>query len=141
MTLSAGLYRDDDHGFVYVPCPEIENYTAAGFECYRSQVWGSQSLIRRGAIFLPQLRTKDLFVPLDQFTSFRKELTMVASNAVCIASEIWPRDLIARFCPVQRRARLRRYRILGARDLRTYIYRFRIILDVAERNGVGFTIG
>ena len=141
MTLSAGLYRDDENGFAYVKCPEIENYTAAGFECYRSQLWGSPSLVRRGAVFLPQLRSNDLFVPLDQIPSFRTELDMIASNAVLIASEIWPRSLIARHCPMQRDARLRRYRVLGARDIRTYIYRFRMILDVAQRDGVGFEIG
>jgi hypothetical protein len=141
MTLSVSLYRHDAQSLAFVSVPEIENVTAAGFECYRTRLWGSNALADRGATFLPTLRNNDLYVAPDQFPSFRDELTMIHRSAADIASDIWPYELIERYCPIQRSQRIRRLRVHGTRDIRTYVCRFRFALDVAERMNLGFNIG
>lgn len=94
---------------------------------------GSRSLTERGASFMPTLRASDLYVTPDQFDAFRDELGMIHRNARVIANEIWPHMLIDRYCPVQRSQRIRRLRVRGARDVRTYVDRFRSALDAGER--------
>ncbi|CAD73536.1 MAG TPA: hypothetical protein DDX19_25930 [Rhodopirellula baltica] len=141
MALSVSLYRHDTERLEFVSVPDLDNRCAAGFECYRTRLWGSRSLTERGALFMPTLRASDLYVTPDQFDAFRDELGMIHRNARVIANEIWPHKLIDRYCPVQRSQRIRRLRVRGARDVRTYVDRFRSALDVGERMNLGFNIG
>jgi hypothetical protein len=141
MTLSVSLFQPDKQPYEFVSVPEIENVAAAGFENYRSRLWGATALSDRGAIFLPVLRHDDLYVTPEQFASFRSELAVIHRNARDIAAEIWPYGIIDRYCPIQRTQRIRALRIRDARDIRTYISRFRFALNVAERSNLGFNIG
>ncbi|WP_145219399.1 hypothetical protein [Planctomycetes bacterium TBK1r] len=140
MTLSVSLYRHDTERLEFVSVPDLDSGCAAGFECYRTRLWGSRSLTDRGAAFMPALKANDLYVTPDEFDAFRDELAMIHRNARMIAHEIWPYELIDRYCPVQRSQRIRRLRVRGARDIRTYVNRFRSALDVAERMNLGFNI-
>lgn len=141
MTLSISLYRHDSDRLEFVSVPEIENRCAAGFECYRTRLWGSMALTQRGATFMPVLKNNDLYVTPEQFDTYRDELTMIHGNARAIATDIWPYEFIDRFCPIQHSQRIRQLRVRGARDIRTYVMRFRFALDVAERTNLGFNIG
>jgi len=141
VTLSVSLYRPPPATFEYVDIPELDGRVAAGFECYRSELWGSRSLASRGSAFFSQLRHNDLYVAPEDFLAFRAECDWVYRDARPIANEIWPHEWLDNWCPFGRDARIRRLRVHGARSIRTYIVRFRAALEIADDRNLGFNIG
>lgn len=141
MTLSVYLYRPPPAPFEYVDVPEIIGQDAAGFESFRTVLWGSPTLANRGSKYFLQIRHGDFFVSPDEFADFRAECDWIYRNARDIACEIWPHGWIDTWCPIKRKTRIRAQRALGACSVRTYISRFRNALRFAEHQQLGFSIG
>ena len=118
MTLVVDLFDAAEGPYSYLNA--IEN-DAAGFESYRKDLWGSQSLISRGAKFFPQLVDGDLWVFPDDLNAFRNECAMVHDAAVYIADELWDK-------PQQ------------AEHIRNYITTFYGAIDLAIERNAGVCI-
>lgn len=86
MTLVIDLFDPGTGPYSYLNALDND---AAGGESFRKQVWGSDALVSRGAVFLPQLRDSDLFVfPVD-LPAFANECRMISTTATEIATDIW----------------------------------------------------
>ncbi len=95
---------------------------AAGFESYRKELWGSQSLVKRGARFFPQLNSADLFVYPADLSAFAEECRMIESESETIANEIWGPNSD------------------GAANIRDYMRRFTDAIKLAEQRAAGVCI-
>ncbi len=140
MTLSLNLFDPARGMYAYLECDELDGRDAAGFEDYRSRLWGSYAMRRRAYRFFPVLRSADLFVFPHEFDCFKLECDSVWAESRPIASEIWPHGVIERYCPIRRRERIRAVRVHGARSIRTYIARIRFATALAESRGLGVSI-
>lgn len=60
----------------------------AGFESWRSEVWGSPAVAKRGAVFLPRLREGNLFVPAKHFGEFRAECAALLQDVAGLSQEL-----------------------------------------------------
>ena len=63
------------------PYPEEPGRDLAGFEVWRTTVWGAEAAIRRGAYFLPTLAKGDLYVEHEELDAFEAEC-LVHGHAV-----------------------------------------------------------
>ena len=118
MTLIVDLFDATEGPYSYLNA--IEN-DAAGFESYRKKLWGSQSLVSRGATFFPQLADGDLWVFPNDLDAFRAECSMVHDAAHDIASELWSK-------PEQ------------SEHIRAYIARFYAAIGLAVERNAGVCI-
>jgi hypothetical protein len=141
MTLSLAIF-DPTKGTYggYIDRPELNGRHAAGFEDYRTVLWGSLAMRRRAYRFFPVLRNADLFVILLEMDAFKIECKDVWKNARVIASEIWPIGIIDKWWPIRRFARIRSQRAYGARSIRQYIDRIQYAIALAESLGMGVSI-
>ena len=57
----------------------------AGFESWRTKVWGSEAVRGLGAQFFPQLAESDLYVAPDQVQSFIEECALLRGSLSLIA--------------------------------------------------------
>ena len=73
MTLSLALFDPSKGIYSYTQCDELDGRAAAGFEDYRSRLWGSLPMRRRTYRFFPVLRNADLFVFPHEFDNFKLE--------------------------------------------------------------------
>ncbi|BDM81772.1 hypothetical protein [Acaryochloris marina] len=118
MTLVIDLFDPSSGPYSYLNAIE---YDMAGFESYRTQLWGAQSLIRRGARYFPQLNDGDLFVYPEELDLFAAECHMIYADSVAIAQEIW------------------RNKAQSAR-IQTYMKRFLSAIDLAKQRNAGVCI-
>ena len=86
MTLVVDLFDPETGPYSYLNALDND---AAGGESFRTRVWGSDALVSRGAVFLPQLKDSDLFVFPDDLPAFADECRMIAASATEIATDIW----------------------------------------------------
>ncbi len=90
MTLMVTTYcRDPISGdFTDDPLPEKPGHALAGFESWRTTVWGSEAAKRRGARFLPQLADGDLYVEPEDLSAFADECTRLLEEVGGFATEV-----------------------------------------------------
>lgn len=86
----------------------------AGFESYRSELWGTQAIATR-APMLAEI-ANDLHVKPEQFAEFETQCRKVDAEADAIASELGWRDR-------------------GAESIREYMRNFLAALDFAKSHG------
>jgi hypothetical protein len=100
MSLIVGTFRrDPDTGRVHHDDdPELNGQDLAGFESWRKKVWGSEAARRRGATFLPQLASGDLFVDRPELPLFAEECRRLLDDVVAFGAEVGanPDDLAFR---------------------------------------------
>ncbi|HEY9367470.1 hypothetical protein [Streptomyces sp.] len=88
MTLSVDLYIPGPDGsyeeILDVPegCSDL-----AGFERWRTVVWGSDAMRALGARYFPVLAADNLLVPPDEVPAFRRECALVRRNIPLVAPE------------------------------------------------------
>jgi len=140
MTLSLALFDPEKGTYASVECPELYGRAAAGFEVYRTELWGSLTMRRRAYRFFPVLRNADLYVFPHEMHCFKLECDSVWKHARAIADEIWPCEFIAKWCPIKRQNRIRSMRVHGARSIRAYILRISFAIELAEERNLGVSI-
>jgi hypothetical protein len=64
----------------------------AGVESWRTTVWSSEPIRRRGAVFLPRLAHEDLLIHARDLVGFRAECMSLLSQAREISHELWGDD-------------------------------------------------
>ncbi len=60
----------------------------AGFEAWRSSVYGSAAVRERGSHFLPQLARADLVLEGDDLIAFQKECAVLLRDVVDVSSDL-----------------------------------------------------
>ena len=118
MTLVVDLFDAAKGPYSYLNAVECD---AAGFESFRIGLWGSQSLISRGAKFFPQLANGDLWVFPDDLDAFHAECFMVHDAAPRIADELWGNPE-------------------KSEDITRYIQNFYYAIKLAQERNVGVCI-
>ena len=88
MTLSVTVHRRDPATGALIDEPTDEpGATLAGFEVWRTSVYGSPAVQRRGARFLPTLAHTDLLIEGTDLAEFIAECTSLLNDADALAAE------------------------------------------------------
>jgi len=88
LTLSVTVHRRDPATEALIDEPADDaGATLAGFESWRTSVYGSSGVQRRGARFLPELAHTDLFVEGAELAEFIAECTTLLSDVDALALE------------------------------------------------------
>ncbi|WP_189925417.1 hypothetical protein [Kitasatospora xanthocidica] len=88
MSLLVDVFTADENGesrFLDVPKGSSD---LAGFESWRTTVWGSDTVRSLGARFFPQLAGDDLRVPPEDVPEFIEEALLLQSNIESIAARM-----------------------------------------------------
>ena len=88
MSLSVDVYVPRAEGGIEVLDVPPECSDAAGWERWRTEVWGSEVVLSLGARFLPRLATEDLTVAPDEVSDFLAECDLVRSQLARIAGHM-----------------------------------------------------
>ncbi|MWA12454.1 hypothetical protein [Streptomyces sp. BA2] len=90
MSLSVDVFViGEDGGRHVLDTPEGAN-DLAGFESWRTRVWGSDAVRALGAWFFPVLADSDLWIAPGQVPDFRRECALLRANLERIASQPYP---------------------------------------------------
>lgn len=84
-------FRRDPATGTLIDDPDAQQRPGAdlgGFESWRTEVWGSDLLRARGAVFLPTLAGADLYVEADELPEFRAECGALLADAENLAREL-----------------------------------------------------
>lgn len=88
MTLSVDVYVEDADGTMQQVLDTPEGASdLAGFESWRTTIWGSQAVRSLGARFFPQLAVGDLHVTAGQLPDFIEECAQLRRNLPLIAGQ------------------------------------------------------
>jgi hypothetical protein len=86
MTLTVDVYVGDADGTMLKVLATPEGGSdLAGFESWRTKVWGSQAVRSLGARFFPQLAESDLYVHIDDMQAFLEECALLRDNLPLIS--------------------------------------------------------
>ncbi|MFD7596348.1 hypothetical protein ACFV6D_25345 [Kitasatospora sp. NPDC059812] len=88
MSLLVDVFTADENGesrFLDVPKGSSD---LAGFESWRTTVWGSDTVRSLGARFFPQLAGDDLRVPTEDVPEFIEEVLLLQRNIESIAAHM-----------------------------------------------------
>ena len=96
-----------------------DGHHMAGPEAARHELWGSDSIKRLGAKYLPQLSGSDLFVCNEMLEEFEREVRLLSDNVPLIRFELNRYDDCA---------------------LPHYLANFLRAIETARKNGGGITI-
>lgn len=91
VTLSVHVFTglpDDEPDILETPHSE----TLAGFESWRTTVWGSGRVRALGAVYFPALATDDLYVLPAQLEAFQQECELLRANLEVVAQDVDPRN-------------------------------------------------
>jgi hypothetical protein len=90
MSLIVCTFHRDPVTDAYIddPYPEEPGRDLAGFEVWRTNVWGAEAAIRRGAYFLPTLAKSDLYVEHEELDAFEAECQLLLRDIEGFAAEI-----------------------------------------------------
>lgn len=87
MSLTASVYLRDGRG-TPVPDKALGGSLAAGFENWRTGVWGSPQVRALGAEYFPRLAVADLYVDAGEVTAFLRECALLRANLDAIAAAV-----------------------------------------------------
>ncbi|MCX4537522.1 hypothetical protein OHA79_04765 [Streptomyces sp. NBC_00841] len=90
MSLSVDVFVVGEDGQVDVLDVPRGSSDLAGFERWRTSVWGSDAVRSLGASFFPALASGDLKVFPDQVTDFLAECSLIRSNLEVVAPRTDP---------------------------------------------------
>lgn len=89
MTLIVGsFWTDPESGAVVTHVDWEDGHYMAGCEVARHTLWGSLSVMRRSARFLPQLSEHNLWVGPEELDHFEAEVRTLLQDAEVIAAEL-----------------------------------------------------
>jgi hypothetical protein len=88
MSLSVDVYVPSAQGGIEVLDVPPECSDAAGWERWRTEVWGSEAVRSLGARFFPRLATEDLTVAPDEVSDFLAECDLVRAHLARIADHM-----------------------------------------------------
>jgi hypothetical protein len=88
MSLSVDVYVPTAQGGIEVLDVPPECSDAAGWERWRTEVWGSEAVRSLGARFFPRLATEDLTVAPDEVSDFLAECDLVRAHLARIADHM-----------------------------------------------------
>ncbi|MGW0605098.1 hypothetical protein [Streptomyces sp. NPDC002640] len=77
MSLTVHAMVVDADGTWRIVDPPDDPYESAGFESWRTRVWGSQAVRSLGAVFFPVLAHEDLVVRPDELPAFHRECLLL----------------------------------------------------------------
>jgi len=80
--------RDPDSGEFGPDLVTKTGAELAGFESWRSSVYGSAAVRRRGGRFLPQLAEADLVLEGDDLIAFKEECALLLRDVVGLSSDL-----------------------------------------------------
>ena len=96
MTLSVDVYIADANGTMREVLDTPEGASdLAGFEAWRTTVWGSQAVRSLGARFFPQLAGGDLLVAADELPAFIEECGLLRRNLTLVAGQSSTEDQLS----------------------------------------------
>jgi hypothetical protein len=81
------VFLKDDSGTT-VPDTALGGLLAAGFESWRTQVWGSPQVRALGAQYFPQLDGADLCVDAREVTTFLRECALLREHLDAIVAAV-----------------------------------------------------
>jgi hypothetical protein len=90
MTLSVHVFRLDDDGEMTLLDPPSPGSELAGFESFRTGVWGSEVVRELGARFLPALADGELVVAPGDVMEFLEECALLRANLDTVARATAP---------------------------------------------------
>ncbi|MFE3864975.1 hypothetical protein ACFXPT_31710 [Streptomyces goshikiensis] len=90
MSLSVDVFVVGEHGQVNVLDVPEGSSDLAGFERWRTSVWGNETVRSLGASFFPVLAGDDLKVLPDQVREFLTECALIRSNLEVVAPRTDP---------------------------------------------------
>ncbi len=90
MSLSVDVFVIGSDGKLIILDVPPDCSDLAGFERWRTTVWGSEPVRSLGARFLPQLATEDLYVYPGDVQDFLDECGLVLGNLPRIAARLEP---------------------------------------------------
>jgi hypothetical protein len=96
-----------------------DGHHMAGPESARQELWGSESIKKLGAKYLPQLSVSDLFVSNENLDELEREVRLLGANIDLIRSELKRKDDCA---------------------LPHYLANFLRAIETARQHGGGFSI-
>jgi hypothetical protein len=79
-------FTDDEPDILVTPHSE----TLAGFESWRTTLWGAERVRALGAVFFPVLAADDLYVWPGQVEAFQKECKRLRANLEVVAVDVDP---------------------------------------------------
>ncbi|MBO0510493.1 hypothetical protein, partial [Streptomyces beijiangensis] len=85
MSLSVDVFLREGDGFELLDMPPGCN-DQAGFESWRTTVWGSDAVRSLGARFFPRLDRHDVEVEPDEVAAFLEECALIRANLPLIAA-------------------------------------------------------
>ena len=89
MSLAVSVHqRDPESGKLGPDLVVGPGASLAGFEVWRASVYGSDSVRRRGARFLPQLASGDLLVEGETLAPFKAECAGLVADAEQLSAEL-----------------------------------------------------
>lgn len=90
MSLIVRTFQRDPITNAYIDNPYMEEHgrDLAGFEAWRTSVWGTDAAIRRGAQFLPTLAQQDLYVEHEELDAFEAECYLLLDDIEKFATEV-----------------------------------------------------
>lgn len=87
MSLTVSVYLRDGSG-TKVEDTALGGALAAGFENWRTQVWGSPLVRALGADYFPRLEDADLFVDAEEVTAFLRECALLREHLDAITAAV-----------------------------------------------------
>ncbi|MFG2351881.1 hypothetical protein [Streptomyces phaeochromogenes] len=88
MSLSVDVYVPRAEGGIEVLDVPPESSDVAGWERWRTEVWGSEPVRSLGARFFPRLATEDLTVAPDEVSDFLAECDLLRAHLARIADHM-----------------------------------------------------
>ncbi|SMD21356.1 hypothetical protein SAMN05660733_06308 [Lentzea albidocapillata] len=87
MSLLVSVYLLDENGNRQFPETPAGCEELAGFESWRTEVWGNEAVRALGARFFPVLAENDLYVTPDQVPDFIRETKVLRANLASFAPQ------------------------------------------------------
>ncbi|MFF5002083.1 hypothetical protein ACFY3G_04580 [Streptomyces phaeochromogenes] len=88
MSLSVDVYVPRAEGGIEVLDVPPDSSDVAGWERWRTEVWGSEPVRSLGARFFPRLATEDLTVAPDEVSDFLAECDLIRTHLAPIADHM-----------------------------------------------------
>jgi len=87
MSLSVEVYTTDDNGEMVLHDPKDYSETLAGFESYRTEVYGSELAKRLGFKVLPTLASNNIYAKGQEVNKLKTEAETIMREASAFAEQ------------------------------------------------------
>ena len=88
MSLSVDVYTTDDNGEMVLHDPKDYSETLAGFESYRTEVYGSELAMRLRFKVLPTLASTDIYAKGQEVNKLKTEAEIMMREASAFAEYV-----------------------------------------------------